>query len=190
MDDERSRKAIDVAERFLVGMASDEQRELAEIAARVACDEACEIEKRRSASSEGYSRRISGERMGAAIAVWALVHGYTQSIIGKVRDALWFHEDIQAKAGLDLLWSEMAQSLRDIFGNPFRPVTLDPSWLTSTVISLARQMYDYRDFSAMPILADALQDAGCDSAEILDHCRGPGPHVRGCFLMDLILNKS
>jgi len=80
--------------------------------------------------------------------------------------------------------------LRDIFGNPFRPVTFNPEWLTSTVIALARQMYESRDFSAMPILADALQDVGCESAEILDHCRGDGPHVRGCFVVDLILGKT
>jgi hypothetical protein len=80
--------------------------------------------------------------------------------------------------------------VRDIFGNPFRTVGLDPSWVTSTVVSLARRMYESRDFSAMPILADALQDAGCDSAEVLDHCRGEGPHVRGCWVVDLVLGKA
>ena len=55
--------------------------------------------------------------------------------------------------------------LRDIFGNPFRPVTFDPDWRTTTAVQLAQQMYDSRDFSAMPILADALQDAGCDNAD-------------------------
>jgi hypothetical protein len=80
--------------------------------------------------------------------------------------------------------------LRDIFGNPFRPVTFSPSWRTDTTFSLARQMYDARDFSAMPILADALQDAGCDSEDILNHCRGDGPHVRGCWVCDLVLGKS
>ena len=80
--------------------------------------------------------------------------------------------------------------LRDIFGNPFRPATLDPSWLTSTVTALAAQMYDSRDFSAMPILADALQDAGCTNDDILDHCRGDGPHVRGCWVFDLVLGKT
>jgi hypothetical protein len=80
--------------------------------------------------------------------------------------------------------------LRDIFGNPFRPVALDPAWLTPTVTALAAQMYESRDFSPMPILADALQDAGCDSEDILEHCRGPGPHVRGCWVVDLVLGKE
>jgi hypothetical protein len=82
------------------------------------------------------------------------------------------------------------QIVRDIFGNPFHPITFDPSWLTSTVLALARQMYDSRDFSAMPILGDALMDAGCSNEPILEHCRGPGPHVRGCWVCDLCLNKS
>jgi hypothetical protein len=87
-------------------------------------------------------------------------------------------------------WSVHRALLRDIFGNPFRPATLDPAWRTSTVVALARQMYESRDFGAMPILADALQDAGCDNEDILNHCRGDGPHVRGCWLVDLILRKE
>ncbi|WP_239465452.1 hypothetical protein [Gemmata sp. SH-PL17] len=84
----------------------------------------------------------------------------------------------------------LADIVRDIFGNPFRPVALDPSLLTPTVTALAAQMYESRDFSAMPILADALQDEGCTSAAVLDHCRGPGPHVRGCWVVDQVLGKG
>jgi hypothetical protein len=81
--------------------------------------------------------------------------------------------------------------LRDIFGTPFRKHSrVKKAWLTDTVLSLARQMYESRDFSAMPILADALQDAGCENADILEHCRGLGPHVRGCWVVDLILEKE
>jgi hypothetical protein len=80
--------------------------------------------------------------------------------------------------------------LRDIVPNPFRPVTFDPLWRTTVAVALARQMYDSRDFSVMPILADALQDAGCDSDDILNHCRGNGPHVRGCWVVDLVLGKG
>ena len=66
----------------------------------------------------------------------------------------------------------------------------DPAWRTSTALALARQMYESRDFAAMPILADALQDAGCDSDIVLSHCRGDGPHVRGCWVVDAILGKG
>ena len=91
-------------------------------------------------------------------------------------------------------WLWQAAMLRDIFGNPFRPApTLDPAWLKwhdATIPRLAQQMYDSRDFSSMPILADALEEAGCTSGEILEHCRGPGPHCRGCWVVDLILEKE
>jgi hypothetical protein len=80
--------------------------------------------------------------------------------------------------------------LRDIFGNPFRAVAFSPEWRTDTAVALAHQMYESRDFSAMPILADALQDAGCDSTDTLDHCRGPGPHVRGCWVVDRVLENE
>jgi len=90
----------------------------------------------------------------------------------------------------EILRPLIAPLIRDIFGNPFRPVAFSPDWRTSTAVAIARQMYDSRDFSAMPILADALQDAGCDNADILDHCRGPVPHVRGCWVVDLVLGKE
>jgi hypothetical protein len=85
----------------------------------------------------------------------------------------------------------LADLLRDIFGNPFRPVTFDPACRTSTVIALASQMYESRDFSTMPILADALQDAGCDNEDVLNHCRdAKQTHVRGCWVVDLVLGKA
>ena len=80
--------------------------------------------------------------------------------------------------------------LRDIFGNPFRPITLDPRWQTETVVALATGIYAERAFDRMPILADALEEAGCDHADILNHCRGDGPHVRGCWVVDLVLGKQ
>ena len=67
---------------------------------------------------------------------------------------------------------------------------LDPAWLSTTVIALAQGIYDEHAFDRLPILADALQDAGCDHADILDHCRGSGPHVRGCWVVDLVLGKE
>lgn len=86
--------------------------------------------------------------------------------------------------------TNQSRLLRDIFGNPFRPVTVNPAWQTSTVIGLAQAAYDDRAFNRLPILADALEDTGCTNAEILGHCRGPGPHVRGCWVLDLLLGKE
>jgi hypothetical protein len=88
------------------------------------------------------------------------------------------------------IWRIQANVLRHIFGNPFRPIVFSPKWRSDIALSIAQQMYAARDFSLMPILADALQDASCDSADILDHCRGSGPHMRGCWAVDILLGKK
>jgi hypothetical protein len=85
---------------------------------------------------------------------------------------------------------EQCGILRDVIANPFRTISLDPSWLSSTVLALAQGIYEDRAFDRLPILADAMQDAGCEDADILSHCCGPGPHVRGCWVVDLVLGKS
>jgi hypothetical protein len=88
----------------------------------------------------------------------------------------------------------MASILRCIFGPlPFRPITITPAWLSwhdGLLVSMARQMYDSRDFTDMPALADALEEAGCDNTDILGHCRSGGEHVRGCWIVDLVLGKA
>jgi hypothetical protein len=73
---------------------------------------------------------------------------------------------------------------------PLRHVVFDSNWRASTVVSIAQAMYDSRDFAPMPLLADALQDAGCEQPDILDHCRTGQTHVRGCWVVDLILGKE
>ena len=83
-----------------------------------------------------------------------------------------------------------AALLREIFGNPFRPVTASPSWLTPKTSKLAQAIYDQRRFQDTQDLANALEDAGCMIREMLDHCRGPGSHVRGCWVVDLVLGKA
>jgi hypothetical protein len=96
----------------------------------------------------------------------------------------------------EIIRGEHGALVLDVFGNPFRPVALDPRWLTSTVVDLARSIYkaDPRQagghLTNLPILADALMDAGCDDEELLAHCRSDGPHVRGCWAVDLILGKT
>jgi hypothetical protein len=106
-------------------------------------------------------------------------------------------QGLQAKAGgksltgaSDSEQREQAILLRDIFSNAFRPVTADPSWLSPTVLSLATAIYEERAFDRLPILADALEDAGCDNADILNHCRQPAEHARGCWAVDLVLGKK
>jgi hypothetical protein len=94
-------------------------------------------------------------------------------------------------AGHDAEEKEQLRLVYDIFGNPFRPVNFDPSWRTSTAVGLARTMYESRDFATMPVLADALEEADCDSPDVLAHCRDPnGVHVRGCWVVDLVLGRA
>ena len=98
-----------------------------------------------------------------------------------------------------LEWAELAydderlgqaELLRDIFGNPFRPVAFHPRWRTADVLGLARGIYDDRAFDRLPLLADALMEVGCADEQVLGHCRSDGPHVRGCWVVDLVLGKS
>jgi hypothetical protein len=80
--------------------------------------------------------------------------------------------------------------LRCIFGNPFRVVSFDPRWRTEDVLGVARGIYEERAFDRLPLLADALMDAGCDDEQVLGHCRDEGPHARGCWVVDLVLGKE
>jgi hypothetical protein len=86
-----------------------------------------------------------------------------------------------------------ASLLREVFGNPFRPTRIEPSWLTwnhGTVVKLAQSIYHERSFDNLPVLADALEEAGCTDPDILNHCRQAGEHVRGCWVLDLVLGKQ
>jgi hypothetical protein len=110
---------------------------------------------------------------------------------GETLGNLWSFE-VQAGSRRIVAADQMGL-LRDIVGNPFLSVAVSPSWMLwndGTIPKLAHGIYDDRAFDHLPILADALEDAGCDDADILAHCRGPGPHVRGCWVVDLILGKS
>ena len=127
-------------------------------------------------------------------------HGYASSCFGFASQRSFVAAGFQAEAALDPTVSKeeayeieanvQIALLRDIFENPFRPAAFAPIWRTSTVIAIARHIYDSREFSPMPILGDALEDAGCDNEDILNHCRGDGPHVRGCWVVDLVLGKE
>lgn len=91
------------------------------------------------------------------------------------------------------LHSGQCDLLREIFGNPFRPCRCNPvwrAWNDGCAVRIARTIYDERRFGELPIFADALLDAGCDSEEMLEHCRAARPHVRGCWALDLVLGTT
>lgn len=178
LSDERSREAILTAERFADGAAA-----FADLLAahRDAADAANEIPLS-AGRREGITRRQADRNWGVKAAAEVARHAADPEW-----DARTAARAVAFKKGATRY--ALSNYLRDIF-NTFRAAPFDPSWLTSTVLSLALYAYDSGDFSAMPILADALQDAGCEDAEILTHCRSESVHVRGCWVLDAILGKG
>lgn len=80
--------------------------------------------------------------------------------------------------------------VREVFANPFRQhLTFNRDWLTENVLNLARHAEATADFAVLPVLADALQDAGCDRDDVLDHLRSGGPHMPGCWAIEWVLNQ-
>jgi hypothetical protein len=197
LTDERCTTALTVAERFADGTAS--YRELA-----IAASDIRQISEKRKPEEEltiavylaakyrGVGADSDDPPADRLVAVAEEAALYTPERVARYRGLsvdLTGYRDGYHHAGRAERRAQ-AVLLRDIFGNPFRPSSVDPSWLTSTVAQLAEGIYQDRAFDRMPILADALQDAGCENEQILDHCRGPGPHVRGCWVVDLVLGKE
>jgi hypothetical protein len=140
-------------------------------------------------------------RLGAAeqaVALTAYRHASLNTLMSAIHEAVreiarhgrgaHFGEALVAER------AALAVLIRDIFGPlPFRPVAIDPAWLRwnhGTVPAIARRIYDERAFHDLPILADALEDAGCTDADLLAHCRCGGGHVRGCWALDLLLSRA
>jgi hypothetical protein len=197
---EESRQAVLEAERFADGLAGDGELTAAgHHATRPAKDAtarrisnfpgAAGKAAAALAGSHAYSRVYAayGERLPRGAGQRAAKElGLSAQAAQDPRDAY-----VEAEAN-----EAAAQStvLRDIFGNPFQPSPrIDPAWLVrndGTVRKLADAIYEGRVFDRLPILADALEEAGCNDAELLGHLRGPGPHVKGCWALDLLLGKG
>jgi hypothetical protein len=187
MSDERSRRVIELRERHAVGLASQEELWLAIEAAGQARNEArapfrfhADFNDRSPEAAPAWAAAAASTNSGAA------VH-FVLNAVGCVALEGW-------KAGREQEEAAQCAILRDIFGNPFRPPpSIDPTWLKwndATIPKLAQTIYDERAFDHLPVLADALEEAGCADPDILAHCRGPGPHVRGCWVVDFLLGKE
>jgi hypothetical protein len=128
--------------------------------------------------------------------VRSVAHREARHAIGAVPSDLlggaWSGPLVPDNFGNDLtsLSRRLAAVVRDVFGNPFRAALDLGPWRSATALGLARSIYDERAFDRLPILGDALEEAGCPDRTILDHCRGPGPHVRGCWVVDRLLGKE
>jgi hypothetical protein len=195
-----ARSAVEIAERHADGLATDGELRSADFTAARTVQYAAEEDLRTHGplmkycdDAVGSCCRLDGpeKSVTAQYAVLALDPELQLSPAspdsGETADVTRYRAEPVAQCDL----------LREVYGNPFRPVLLDPAWRTSVVVSLARAAYDDRilpegtlDPDRLGVLADALEDAGCDSASILGHLRGPGPHVRGCWALDLLLGKK
>ncbi len=179
--DERSRAAVEMAELIADELASEQDR----IAANAAADQACRAAV--LSRQDGPEMYILAAR-AAGITVYPKGIEAGMAFVSACR--LIARDPTSGLGGKQAEMVACCIALREIFSNPFRPVSFAPDWRTSTAISLAQGMYDSRDFTAMPILADSLQDAGCEHADILTHCRDEKQvHVRGCWVVDLVLGK-
>ena len=173
--DDRCRQAVEIAELFAddPNMVGDLDR--AAQGTRLAMNE-----WRPKQGSRGMLVRVSAAAHALVQPRLHVVHIASQMLGLPVASARARSEEAQRQVCL----------LREIIGNLFHPVTIDSSWLTFDVVMIAKGAYEDRAFDRLPILADALQDAGCEDEDILTHLRGAGPHVRGCWALDLILGKS
>jgi hypothetical protein len=186
LTDERSRRAVEVTEEYADGLASLQ-----------AFQAAMEAAGRVSEEDEDNGEPTPGT------AAWLVAYyppfdaAYTCGTVSVLMDRErmknqpdWWttHE----KEGEEEARHQVAL-VHCIVGNPFRPAVIDPSifhWNDGTVVKLAQGIYEDRAFDRLPILADALEEAGCHDADILGHCRHPGPHVRGCWVVDLLTGSN
>jgi hypothetical protein len=185
LPDERSRAAIEMAERYAEGLVDQRERTAARGDALGASGHAS---KAGWAAYWAASRNlpesittVCDAAVGAVMRAAARAAGS-----GTAQVAAW---DAAHAAGN----RQQAQSLREIVGNPFLPIAISPSWLSwgdGLVASMARQIYQEQDFTDLPILADALEEAGCDEGELLAHFRRGPTHLRGCWALDLLLGKN
>jgi hypothetical protein len=177
--DERSRNAVEVAERLADGMVTEEERRQSLIAAEAAMHALYPANGNYAAQAV-----VNAVSVAASTAIHANVSALTAA------HAVCDDDDPTSEAKWQAERICQVSVLHHIFGNPFRPVAVDPFWLTPSVVAVAQTIYEDRQFEDMPILADALDEAECDNAAILSHCRLPGPHVRGCWVLDQLLGKE
>ena len=174
--DDRLRALIDVAEQIADGTIA-----LYGEAARTA--QGAALDALHAAPDE--AERVAGQAIYlAAVSDWMPSCANQVALLAAeakfAADRLPRRREMRAQAAL----------VRDVFGNPPRPVPLDPRWRTPDVVGLACAIYEDRAFDRLPLLADALMDAGCADEQVLGHCRLEGPHARGCWVVDLALGKE
>jgi hypothetical protein len=202
-EDSRCRDAVEVATRMADGLVDDEEIESAEEGIADAWADACapdQIQCKWTAEASGTLHLTHPDPLVAAVQTGPRSAAFwpdnTWRAAVDANDGPILEPVLESPASRERI-AQAALLLCIVGPAPFRPVTLHPSWLTTTVTSLAQAVYDDRqmpsglfDNQRMGVLADALEEAGCHNADILGHLRGGGEHVRGCWAVDLVLGKE
>jgi hypothetical protein len=201
---------VEVSERYADGRAAKEELSAAQASAaealRQAIEECRPLDALLCAGFPGLSQREKAEararrdtaarcREAAKAAKAAARPTDRASMVAEEmnRAACWAREAeaIGGTAPVILArFSKYSDLLRCLFGNPFRPTQLARTCVTEEAARLALAIYEEASFQRLPSLADALEEGGCASADALAHCRGPGPHARGCWVVDMLLGKG
>jgi len=183
LGDPRSRQAVEASEAYADGLIGAAELDSALAAAGPSEDRSY---------TANWARWLGGDmhtayhRAIAAQAAWSASRGYIYA--GES-----FQHAVASERERQQFNLAHCQLLREVFGNPFRPGRIDAAWREwngGAVLSLARSSYEEARFDALPILADALEEAGCTDRALLRHCRQQGQHVRGCWVVDLVLDKG
>jgi hypothetical protein len=173
MHDPRSRRAIETSERFADGAADAEELDW------------FRREAWQAVQDVGLTSPLASIPEAAATAARLLTQ--------QMQPALWASVAIAAAVLRRSQKPRLCELIREVFGNPFRPLEVPAAWLAwqdGTVPRLAQVIYDNRSFADLPLLADALEEAGCTDAALLAHCRTPAEHVLGCWVLDALLGKQ
>ncbi len=176
LPDQRSRRAVEVAEAYADGATDEDRLHAAWLAAREVSDTSQGAVWQRTAAR-------AAQATAAGLAEEASRYSGVAAALASSQPAVVSRQGRERHAGM----------LRCVIGNPFRRVAPDPAWVAwndGTVRKMAQAVYDERAFDRLPLLADALEDAGCTDAAVLSHCRGPGEYACGCWVVDLVLGKS
>ena len=199
--DVESRKKVDLAERFADGLAAKEEMPTP-WPLRGLREDPSFPEDWGMLRAFGAARDAA--KMAAALATdrMGLDHPTRQAAFYAAGAVAWEIAGAARKSAEAEAWAKRGNTveagehkyqvslLRDIIGNPFRPITVDPTWRTPKVVGLAQTVYDDRAFDRLPELADVLEEAGCTDAQLLGHLRSAGPHVRGCVAVDAVLGRG
>ena len=191
LKDWRSRRAVKVAELFADGLASQEELIEAHQAAMDAHFSAAWRASHADAWDAAHRASLYAAKGVAYPAAKRAVRKQKAVGTGALNVRTIWQEAIEPAMAA----TRMAQAalLREGIANPFRPVTIDPTWLSANdaaVVKLAQDIYDGRSFGDLPMLAHALEEAGCTNDDILTHCRTESGHVQGCWVVDLLLAKK